>query len=138
MAATKTVLRVTNNRAIIRVVGTAASDTATISLATDLVGSGDALTSGGTPTAIISKVKTSTANHVHITRNSVNVATFFGSDVIEESDWVLTDQPTHDIVVTFNGGAGMVLIEITKISGYSPKFETASFGAYDNPAVVGS
>ena len=138
MAATKTVLRVTNNRAIIRVVGTAASDTATISLATDLVGSGDALTSGGTPTAIISKVKTSTANHVHITRNSVNVATFFGSDVIDESDWVLTDQPTHDIVVTFNGGAGMVLIEITKISGYSPKFETASFGAYDNPAVVGS
>ena len=138
MAATKTVLRVNNNRAIIRVVGTAASDTATISLATDLVGSGDALTSGGTPTAIISKVKTSTANHVHITRNSVNVATFFGSDVIDESDWVLTDQPTHDIVVTFNGGAGMVLIEIAKISGYSPKFETASFGAYDNPAVVGS
>lgn len=138
MAATKTVLRVTNNRAIIRVVGTAGGDTATIALATDLVGSGDALTSGGTPTAIISKVKTSSANHIHITRNSVNVGTFYGSDVIDESDWVLTDQPTSDIVVTFNGGAGMVLIEITKISGYSPKFETASFGAYDNPAVVGS
>ena len=138
MAATKTVLRVNNNRAVIRVVGTAASDTSTISLATDLVGSGDALTSGGTPTAIISKVKTSSANHVHITRNSVNVGTFFGSDVIEESYWVLTDQPTHDIVVTFNGGAGMVLIEITKVSGYSPKFEAASFGGNDNIAAVGS
>jgi hypothetical protein len=138
MAATKTVLRVTNNRAVIRVVGTAAADTATITLNTDLVGSGDALTSGGTPTAIISKVKTSSANHVHLTRNSVDVGTFFGSDVIEESDWVLTDQPTSDVVVTFHGGAGMVLIELTKVSGYSPKFEAGSFGGNDNIAAVGS
>lgn len=138
MAATKTVLRVNNNRAVIRVVGTAAADTATIALATDLVGSGDALTSGGTPTAIISKVKTSSANSITLVRNAVTVGAFYGSDVVEESDWVLTDQPTSDIVVTFVGGAGMVLIEITKVSGYSPKFEAASFGGNDNIAAVGS
>lgn len=138
MAATKTVLRVNNNRAVIRVVGTAAADTATIALATDLVGSGDALTSGGTPTAIIAKVKTSSANSITLVRNAVTVGAFYGSDVVEESDWVLTDQPTSDIVVTFVGGAGMVIIEITKVSGYSPKFEAASFGGNDNIAAVGS
>ena len=138
MAVTKTVLRVTNNRAVIRVVGTAAADTATIALATDLVGSGDALTSGGTPTAIISKVKTSSANSVTLVRNAVTVGAFYGSDVIEESDWVLTDQPTSDVVVTFVTGPGMVIVELTKVSGYSPKFEAASFGGNDNIAAVGS
>jgi len=138
MAATKTVLRVNNNRAIVRVVATAGGDTSTITLNSDLVGSGDALTAGGTPTAIIAKVKTSSANSITLVRSSVTVGAFYGSDVVEESDWVLTDQPTSDIVVNFVGGAGMILIEITKVSGYSPKFEAGSFGGNDNIAAVGS
>jgi hypothetical protein len=138
MAATKTVLRVNNNRAIVRIVGTAGGDTSTITLNSDLVGSGDALTSGGTPTAYVTRVKTSSANSVTLVRNGVTVGAFYGSDVIEESDWVLTDQATSDIVVTFVGGAGMVILELTKVSGYSPKFEAGSFGGGDNIAAVGS
>lgn len=137
MAATKTVLRVTNNKAIIRVIGTAAADTATIAFA-DLVGTGDALTSGGTPRANIARVKTSSANSITLTRNTTVVGAFYGSDAIEESDWVLSDLSDQAVVVTFVGGAGMIIVELSKIDGYSPKFETASFGAYDNPAVVGS
>lgn len=138
MAATKTVLRVNNNRALIRVVGTASSDTATITLNSDLVGAGDALTAGGTPTANIAKVKSSTANSITLVRNAVTVGAFYGSDVIDEADWVLTDQNTSDIVVNFVGGAGMVLLEVTKVAGYSPEFESASFGGNDNIAAVGS
>jgi hypothetical protein len=138
MAATKTVLRVNNNRAVIRIVATGGGDSSSIALNSDLVGTGDALTAGGTPTAIIAKVKTSTANSINLLRTGVTVGAFYGSDVIDESDWVLTDQPTSDIVVNFVGGAGMVLLEITKVAGYSPKFESASFGGNDNIAAVGS
>lgn len=136
MAATKTVLRVSNNRAIVRVVGTAAADTATIAFA-DLVGSGDALTVGGTPRANIARVKTSSANSITLVRNTTTVATFFGSDAIEESDWVISDVNDQAIVVTFVGGPGMVIIELAKIAGYSPKEESAQFGAYDDPTAVG-
>ena len=137
MAATKTVLRVTNNKAIIRVIGTAAADTATIAFA-DLVGTGDALTVGGTPRASICRVKTSSANSITLARNGTTVAAFYGSDAIEESDWVISDLSDQAIVVTFVGGAGMVILELSKNDGYSPKFEAATFGAYDNPSVVGS
>lgn len=138
MAATKTVLRVNNNRAIVRVVGTAASDTATITLNSDLVGTGDALTSGGTPTANISMIKASSANHIHVVRNSVQVATLYGDSLIDQPEFVLADQNTFDIVVTFQGGAGMIILDITKVSGFSPKFEPGSFGGGDNINAVGS
>jgi hypothetical protein len=138
MAATKTVLRVNNNRAIVRIVGTAGGDTSTITLNSDLVGTGDALTAGGTPTANIAMIKCSTANHIHVTRNSVQVATIYGTDTIDQPEFVLADQNTFDIVVSFQGGAGMVLLDITKVAGYSPKFESAQFGGGDNIANVGS
>lgn len=138
MAATKTVLRVTNNRAIVRVIGTAGADTATITLNSDLVGSGDALTAGGTPTANISLIKSSTANNISITRGAATVAVMYGDSVIDQPEFVLTDGNTADIVVTFNTGGGMILLDITKVAGYSPKFESASFGGNDNIAAVGS
>ena len=136
MAATKTVLRVSNNRAIVRVIGTAAGDTATIAFA-DLVGSGDALTVGGTPRANICRVKTSSANSITLSRNGTLVAAFYGSDAIEESDWVISDVNDQAVLVTFVGGAGMIIVELSKISGYSPKEESAQFGAYDDPTAVG-
>lgn len=138
MAATKTVLRVTNNRAIVRVIGTTAGDTATIALNTDLVGAGDALTSGGTPTANISMVKTSSLNSITITRNSTVIAAFYGSDSTDQPEFIFSDAPTNDIIVTFVGGGGMILLDITKVAGYSPKFEPGSFGGGDNIANVGS
>lgn len=138
MAATKTVLRVTNNRAMVRIVATAGADTATITLNSDLVGSGDALTAGGTPTANISLIKTSSLNSITVARNGVSVATLYGSDVIDQPEFVLNDQNTSDIVVTFNTGGGMILLDITKVAGYSPKMESGTYGGGDNIAAVGS
>lgn len=138
MAATKTVLRVTNNRAIVRIVGTTAADTATISLSTDLVGAGDALTSGGTPTANISMIKTSTLNSITVVRNGTTVAALYGADVLDQPEFTLADANTSDIVVTFVGGAGAIWLDITKVAGYSPKMESAQFGGNDNIANVGS
>jgi hypothetical protein len=138
MAATKTVLRVNNNRAIVRIVGTAAADTATITLNSDLVGTGDALTAGGTPTANIAMIKSSTANSISITRGAATVAVLHGSDLLDTPEFTIADGNTSDIVVTFNAGGGMILLDITKVAGYSPKFESAQFGGGDNIANVGS
>jgi hypothetical protein len=138
MAATKTVLRVNNNRAIVRIVGTAAADTATITLNTDLVGSGDALTAGGTPTANISMIKSSTLNSITVARNGTTVAALYGADLLDQPEFVQADSNTSDIVVTFVGGAGAIWLDITKVAGYSPKMESAQFGGGDNIAAVGS
>jgi len=138
MAVTKTVLRVTNNRAIIRIIGTAASDTSTITLNSDLVGSGDALTAGGTPTANISMMKYTTLNSISVVRNSVATATCFGDGFIDQPEFTFADNNTSDIVVTFNTSGGMLLLDVTKVAGFSPKMESAQFGGGDNIAVVGS
>lgn len=138
MAATKTVLRVNNNRAIVRIIGTAAADTSTITLNSDLIGSGDALTAGGTPTANISMIKYSTLNNISVVRNSVASAVCYGDGVIEQPEFTFADQNTFDIVVTFNTGPGMILLDITKVAGFSPKMESAQFGGNDNIAAVGS
>lgn len=138
MAAVKTVLRCTNNRALVRVTGTAASDTITITLNSDLVGSGDALTAGGTPAANIYAAHSETANQITLTRNGTLVGSFFGAGPFATPDMVLNDQNTSDIVVTFVGGPGMILLDLTKVNGYSPKFESGSFGGGDNIGAVGS
>ncbi len=138
MAVTKTVVRNNINKCLIRLVGTASSDTATVDIDTDCLGAFEALTSGGTVRVNIAKVKTSSANSITLVRNGITVAAFYGSDIIDESDWVITDQNTHDIVVTFVGGAGMALLELTKVEGFSPEFESAQFGGGDNINAVGS
>jgi hypothetical protein len=138
MAVTKTVVRNNINKCLIRIVGTAGSDTSTVDLDVDCLGSFEALTAGGTVKVNIAKVKTSSANSITLVRNGVTVAAFYGSDNIEESDWVLTDQNVSDIVVTFAAGPGMILLELTKAEGFSPKFESASFGGDDNINAVGS
>ena len=139
MAVTKTVVRNNNNKCLIRIVGTASSDTSTVDIDVDCLGAGfEALTAGGTVRVNIAKVKASTANSITLVRNSVTVGAFYGSDILDESDWVLTDENTHNIVVTFNSGPGMILLELTKVSGFSPMFESAQFGGGDNIAAVGS
>lgn len=138
MAATKTVVRNNINKCLIRIVGTTGGDTSTVDIDTDCLGSFEALTAGGTVKVTIAKVKASTGNSITLTRNGVTVAALYGSDVLDEADWVITDQNTHDITVTFVSGPGMVLLELTKQEGFSPKFEPGSFGGGDNINAVGS
>jgi hypothetical protein len=135
MAATKTVIKKTNKDAIIRIVATANSDTSTIDLQTDLKLTNETL--GANQKVYVTAAFFSTASNVSLTRNSVVVANYFGGGDHIDSEWVLTDQETHDIVVTF-GGAGMILLHLKKIDGYNDPIETEAFGIKDNPAVVGS
>lgn len=44
---------------------------------------------------------------------------------------------TRDIRVTFTG-AGTVFLHLSKVEGYAPKFEPATYGSYDNPNAAGA
>lgn len=136
MAATKTVTKKTNKDAHVRVVATAASDTSTISLATDLKLTNE-VTAGLTQKVIITHVAFTSSSSITVTRNNVVVATYHGTGSIVDSEFVVIDQPSSDIVVTF-AGAGMINMKLKKFDGYTDPIETAAFGSKDDPAVVGS
>jgi hypothetical protein len=136
MAATKTVTKKTNKDANVRIIATAASDTSTISLATDLKLTNE-VTSGLTQKVIITQVAFTSSSSITVTRNSVVVATYHGTGSFVDSEFVVIDEPASDIVVTF-AGAGMINLKLKKFDGYTDPIETGAFGIKDNPAVVGS
>lgn len=135
MASSQTILRATNNRALVRVLGGAASDTEIVVL-TDLTASHEEVEEGGTPTVNIAKIVVSTNNVVTVTRGETIVASFHGSMTLDESDWVITDENTSNIQIDFVGGPGMVLLELSKVAGYVTQIQPATFGIYDNPNAV--
>lgn len=117
MAVTKTIISNSNTRSVIKIVGTVSGDTSTISLATDLPVSGQTT---ATPKANITKIwfSVAAAGEVTITRNTVVVAKLFGSDTFD--CFGLAENNGSDIVVTFtNTTGGTVILECSKISGYS-------------------
>lgn len=135
MAVTKTVLKNTAYDAIVRVVATAANDTSTITLNSDLKMADETL--GASQVVYISAAKYSSASNVTVARNSVTQYAFFGDGQILDAEWVSKENPTNDIVVTF-GGAGMVILHLKKVSGYNNPVETAIYGAHDDQTAVGS
>ena len=142
MAVTKTILKNTNQEAIVKIAGTAAA--ATIDLQTDILASSQALL-GGTQTVNIAGIQwvglpTST---VTITRNAVNILTLpgGGADYMEfaaGSGFVDTIENTSDIVVTIAGAEAQCYLILRKASGYVSKVETATYGAYDDTTRVGA
>jgi hypothetical protein len=142
MAVVKTVLKNTNQESVVKVAGTAAA--ATITLATDLLASTQAL-DGETQTANIVGVTWTggTNGIISIARNSVVVMTlqanaagsleFGGQNMIPD-----TIGSTSDIVVTISGAQAECWLRLRKVSGYATKVETATYGAYDDVTAVGS
>ena len=142
MAVVKTVLKNANQESIVKVAGTAAS--ATITLATDLLATTQAL-DGGTQTANIFGVTWTGASGgiVTITRNSVVVMTlqadaagmleFGGQNMIPD-----TIGNTSDIVVTISGAQAECWLKIRKVGGYATKVEPATYGSYDDTTRVGA
>lgn len=117
MAVTKTIIQNSNTRTVVKIVGTASGDTSIISLASDLPASGQTT---ATPKANITKVWYSVAGtgDATVVRNSVTALKLFGSDVID--CFGLAENNGSDIVVTFtNSAGGTVILECSKISGYS-------------------
>lgn len=137
MAAVKTVLKKTTNKVVIRVIATTSEDTATIDLQTDCKMPNETLS--GTQRVNIIYSQWSSATNIKLQRGDpvITVANYFGTGVNEIPQFSIVDQNDQDIVVTF-GGAGMLMVELTKVDGFNTPIEDASFGGGDDPTVVGS
>jgi hypothetical protein len=138
MAAVKTVLKKTTNKVIVRITATAENDTATIDLQTDCKMTNETLVAGADSQLVnIAEVFWTTGSSVKLERNGVLVGDFHGNGQIVEAEWVITDQQSKDIVVTF-AGAGTIMLVLSKVAGFNTPIEDAQFGGGDNPTAVGS
>lgn len=142
MAVVKTILKNTDQEAVVKVQGTAAS--ATIALATDLLGSSQAL-DGATQTVNITGLQWSGAPDgvITVTRNSVVIATLqtTAAGALEMNGQMMipdTIENTQDIVVTISGAQSECWIKLRKAGGYKSKVENATYGSYDDPTRVGA
>lgn len=142
MAVVKTVLKNTNQEAVVKVAGTAAA--ATIDLNADIVASTQVADDGAQTVNIIGLVWTGAAGGViTITRNSVVITTlqanaagaldFSGQQMIPE-----TINNTHDVVVTISGAQAECWVRLRKVTGYTTKVEPATYGYYDDETRVGA
>lgn len=142
MAVVKTVVKNTNQEAVVKVAGTAAA--ATIDLSVDLLAATQAL-AGATQTVNIAGLVWTGATDgiITLTRNNIVVVTlqanasgaldFTGQMMIPE---VISN--THDIVVTISGAQAECWIRLRKVGGYATKVETVVFGAYDDETRIGA
>jgi hypothetical protein len=137
MAAVKSVLKKTTNKVVVRITATAASDTATIDLQTDCKMTHETL--GATQRVNIGFAQWTSLADIKVQRGdpAVTVAHYFGTGYNEMPQFTIVDQNDSDIVVTF-GGAGMLLLELTKVEGFNTPIEEAQFGGADDPTQVGA
>ena len=142
MAMTITTLKNTNQETVIHFASSAA-ESGTITIA-NLTASTQAR-NAETPTVNIVKwtISGEIASKVTINRNSTIVIACAPENApyAELNAWgiPLTLHNTSDIVIT-NGVAKDVtgILVLRKTAGWSTKVEHSTYGAYDNPAVVGS
>lgn len=116
MAATVSYITKTHSRAVVKIVGTAATDTATINIANDLL---FGTQTSNSPKVSISAVaySVSSSGDVTVARNGVIIFKLFGHDTLSYGS---SEQNTQNIVVTFNTSPGGTLIlELSKTSGFS-------------------
>lgn len=141
MATVKTILKLTERDAVVKIAGGAG--TATITLATDLVRSNE-IVSGTIHTPIAGVQWTGTVDGLAtIVRNGVTIMTLNAgaAGALEMNGQMMipdTIEDSSDLVVTFTGTAMEVWIRIKKTGGYTSMVETSEFGQYDNPAAVGA
>ena len=142
MAMTITTLKNTNQETVIHFTSSLA-ESGTITIA-NLTATTQARNSD-TPTVNIVKwqITGELASKVNVVRNSKIVISCAPENApyAELNAWgiPLTNDNTFDIVIT-NGAAKDVsgILVLRKVAGWSTKVEHATFGAYDNPAAVGS
>ena len=142
MAMTITTLKNTNQETVIHFTSSLA-ESGTITIA-NLTASTQAR-NADTPAVNIVKwqITGELASKVNVVRNSKIVISCAPENApyAELNAWgiPLTNDNTFDIVIT-NGAAKDVtgILVLRKTAGWSTKVEHATFGAYDNPAAVGS
>lgn len=142
MAIVKTVLRKTHGEAIVKVAGTAAA--ATISLASDLLPTGQVLDGATQAASIIGATWTGAADGIiTISRGGVTVMTLQANAAgqLDFAGQQMIPDPigsTSDIVVTISGAQAECWLKIRKLSGYKTTIEPEQFGSHDDPTVAGS
>lgn len=119
MAATTTVLKLTQVHGVVKVHGEN-SDSVTLALATDLKKSTETVS---TPTVNIRGLYWTTDKNadITITRNGEHIYHLFGNGEFKFDGFSDNQQNTSDLVVDFNNGDGIVIIELSKVSGYGPQ-----------------
>lgn len=138
MAAVKTVLKKTTNKVIVRITATTAADTATIDLQTDCKMANETLVAGADSQLVnIADYFWTTSSSVKIERNGALIADLHGGGQNMEAEWVLADQNSKDIVVTF-AGPGTLMLALSKVAGFNTPIEDAQFGGGDDPTAVGA
>lgn len=140
----KHLLKVTERDCCVKISGPPGTSE-TINLKTDLLTSREILTPGSPQVVnIIGLTWTGDLDGVAtITRNSVIVSTMQANttgqfDFEGQGNTPDTVENTSNLVVTIKGAQAEAWIRLRKVSGYTSKIETAIFGHYDNPNVVGS
>lgn len=143
MAVTKTILKLTERDAVVKVAGTAGS--ATIDLQTDLKRSNEVLAEGKTQKVSIFGVQwTGTVDAVvSIVRNSVTIMTLNcgAAGALEMTGQMMVPdnvEEASDLEVTVTGTQAEVWLRLRKEDGYQSMIETSEFSQYDNVNAVGS
>lgn len=116
MAAVKNVLKLTQVHGVVKCTGID-TDVATIDLDVDLKKSSETVT---TPEVNIQRIHWICESSAQFTieRNSVMIAKGFGSGFTDWRGFTENTENDSDIVVTFSGGQGTVIIETTKVAGF--------------------
>lgn len=127
MAATVSVLKLTQIHGVVKVRGTGAG---TIALATTLKKSSETV---ATPVAHIKSIYFSlaTGTSATIVRNGQTLWTLNdqGAGWLDFAGFSDNEESGSDIVVTFSGGNGTVILELAKISGYGPQQHQGANGS---------
>ena len=141
MAVVKTLMKVTERDAVVKIAGSSGS--ATIQLVTDLKCSNEFI--DGSPSVSICGVQWtgSTDSTITIVRNGVTIMTLNcgASGALEMNGQMMIPddiESTSPIIVNISGDAAELWMRLRKISGYTSGYETAIYGQYDDPARLGA
>lgn len=140
MAVTQTIIKRTQNEAIVKVGGTAGSST--IALA-DLVSHNQVLDGATQVVDIVGVTVTGLlTSAITITRGGVPTLAFAGenSAIFDFEGQGFRDSTNNDedVVVTIAGAESHAYITLRKVTGYVTTVEGAAYGSYDDPAALGA
>lgn len=136
----KTILKNTVQESVVKITGVG---TETIGIATDVLADSQAL-SGETQTVNIVAMRYSglATSVITVTRNSVVVSSFSaegeGTINFMGEGYIESTGNTSDLVVAISGANAQLYLTLRKVSGYAPKVENATYGAYDDPTRIGA
>lgn len=142
MAVTKTILKLTESEAVVKVAGTAAA--ATVDLSVDLLSPTQELHPTIPQVANIIGLQWSGAvgGTITITRGDTTIATLQanaagfldmgGQNMVPDSV-----NNNEDITVTISGAQSECWMRLKKFTGFVTKIETAAYGIYDDTTKVG-